>query len=673
MRSIKKVAGPIASVPMEWELRGEDVELPELEAFWAEPAEGLGWSDFVEASVGWLKLAGEFFWVMDDTWLAPLARGQQPGRLIVARPDRMEPVRRAGQLVGWRYTDGDRRQHVLLPEQVIHGRGWNPYDDIRGLSEYSAARIAVESDYAAGLFARTLMQNNGDTGPFLVPKAGTPSPEQVEQIISQLRMKRDLAARGEYRPMFLSADIAVEESQIKAPDATFVANRMANRHEIALAFGVPPSMLDKMESYSIGSASDWYILINETCIPTGAKLMASVSRVGRRLTGEAGLRAYLDWDDHPVMQAVRRERIDAALKLWGAGMPMSEANAYLGLGMQPYEGWETGYLPFSVAPAGATREPAVAGEFAEPEVEEARAAAPSAVVRAAAAALRAGGEADDDGAPCCGCGVGGEETAQKGRDPREVEQWRAIVARRLATIKAYRSKFDRVLFEARAEVLRKLEGAKSAPAQRAGVAADFMFDLGKFSARLRAAMRAVALTAVQDAGDQALSELGKDDPWAAPPAEVQAFVAKRENRLSGVPQEVYERIKAAIQARLDEGATMDEIARAVRAECNAISDGRGKVIAQTETAAAYGWGRHEAMRSAGVTHKRWLTSGNDNVRRAHQAINGVTVAIDEPFVVINENGEVDEVMHPGDPDGAPWNVINCHCVEVAVRGKETEE
>jgi hypothetical protein len=72
MRSIKKVAGPIASVPMEWELRGEDVELPELEAFWAEPAEGLGWSDFVEASVGWLKLAGEFFWVMDDTWLAPL-------------------------------------------------------------------------------------------------------------------------------------------------------------------------------------------------------------------------------------------------------------------------------------------------------------------------------------------------------------------------------------------------------------------------------------------------------------------------------------------------------------------------------------------------------------------------------------------------------------------------
>jgi hypothetical protein len=35
------------------------------------------------------------------------------------------------------------------------------------------------------------------------------------------------------------------------------------------------------------------------------------------------------------------------------------------------------------------------------------------------------------------------------------------------------------------------------------------------------------------------------------------------------------------------------------------------------------------------------------------------------FVVTNDNGATDEIMHPGDPDGEPWNVINCHCVEIA--------
>jgi uncharacterized protein with gpF-like domain len=88
---------------------------------------------------------------------------------------------------------------------------------------------------------------------------------------------------------------------------------------------------------------------------------------------------------------------------------------------------------------------------------------------------------------------------------------------------------------------------------------------------------------------------------------------------------------------------------------------RARRIAMTETAAAYGAGRDSAMKSAGVQWKQWLTSGNDNVRPYHAEANGQTVTIDEPFIVGGE-----ELMHPGDDTGSAANVINCHCISIAV-------
>ena len=32
------------------------------------------------------------------------------------------------------------------------------------------------------------------------------------------------------------------------------------------------------------------------------------------------------------------------------------------------------------------------------------------------------------------------------------------------------------------------------------------------------------------------------------------------------------------------------------------------------------------------------------------------------YLVNLDTGEADAVGYPGDPKGAPWNTINCHCV-----------
>jgi len=202
--------------------------------------------------------------------------------------------------------------------------------------------------------------------------------------------------------------------------------------------------------------------------------------------------------------------------------------------------------------------------------------------------------------------------------------------------------------------------------QRA-VATDFLFDLETFSNGLLAAFRRTAAGALQSAGMQLLEEIGKtDDPFSMPPEEVLNFHRRRENKLKDVPDEIFDQIKASLEEGLNLGESIDELSDRIRAEFNDISDERARTIAMTETAAAYGQGRDAAMKQAGVRFKKWLTSGNPNVRPGHAAANQQTVEIDEPFQVRNGEGIIEELMMPGDPNGSPSNVINCHCVSIAV-------
>ena len=372
--AIKKVAQPISAVGVDFYRAGtgargrgrgrrayttsrgvvrrsddQAVELPAMEEFLRAPMQGMDRTDLVEATVGWLKLAGESFWILPDDVLIMHPNERRTFQIIVGRPDRMRHVDENGAIKGWVFSDAKGRSIPLLAEQVIHTKFWNPYDPYRGLGEFEAARIAADSAWLAGKFKRNLMAGNGDTGPYVVAKNGIPSDEQREQILEELRRKRAAQLRGEFRPIFLSGDIAVEDPRIRVVDAAFIAGQIEDRHEIYVAFGVPPSMADVKAAYSIGSASDFYQLITTTCVPTGEKFAGALEKLARKMIGQE-VECLLDWNEHPVMQEVRKERLQAIDGLWSKGMPMEEISEYLGLALPEFTGWERGYLPFSVSP-----------------------------------------------------------------------------------------------------------------------------------------------------------------------------------------------------------------------------------------------------------------------------------------------------------------------------------
>lgn len=679
--AVNAIADEIMGRPVEFYLGEVEFDDAAFVEWWNAPALGpkvrgekqprLRLPDVLKDLAMWAKLEGEFFLCFDDAW-ALLTRTRNPAALtpfLIARPDRMRLIIQGGELAGYEYIDAGGKRTVFLPEQVIHWKAANPYDEWRGLGALQAARVAAEGAFLTGTYIRELMRNNGDLGFIVVGKNGVADDAQKAQIVADLRAKRAALKMGQAKDLFLTGDITVERAKEQAASTDLNATKAASQEEIFVAFGVPPSFTTVKAAYSVGKASDYYQLIIRGCQPLGGQIAAVFGEVGSRMTGKP-LKACLDWDEHPVMREVRTERVETGLRLWGTGMPMKSVSEYLELGLPEFAGWEVGYLPFSVSPVDAAppeADPALAEEAApvgdeDPAVAQLRLlvyARSRQAYRAVPAAVPPVTR-DEFAAFRCTC-HGCAEAEQKARDPKEVAQWRTLMAQRRETVKSFESAFRRVLMLARAQTLGRIAAlAKKGVTQRAA-AADLVFELAEFTKNFLGAMEKQQRAALDKSGEQLFRELGKDDPFNYPPPRVLEFLRSRENKLSDAPAQIHADIQAALEEGLNAGDTADQLANRVRGAFNGIADERARAIAMTETSAAYGAGRYSAMVQAGVKYKRWLTSGNDNVRAAHAAANGQTVELNQTFEVGGE-----QLMHPGDTNGSPENVINCHCVSIAV-------
>lgn len=660
---LQAIAGPVRSMPLKWYAGGgsdgEELQDTELADFWRAPAETssglLPLGDFLELSLHWINLKGQAVYILDDTWLA---RGMKRSPLLLARADRLAPIMRGDAIIGWAFSDGSGHRATLLPEQVIRPRFINPYNDAEGLSPLQAARVAVEADHAAGLFARNVANSNGDQGVYVIQKSGTLSQEQQAQIVAALRQKARLSRAGDYQPAFLTGDLSIEDPKIKTVDAAFVSGRTASQQEIFVAFGVPPSMSTSTASYSVGSASDWYRLINDTCLKHSRRLCEAISQVEYRRTGRR-LYCEQDFSGHPTMAAVRDERMKTAAEMWKTGIPWDVLSKVHNLGLPPFAGSDQSFLPLNLAPV------------------ESRAPAPLPVPEAR---VLIKGQADALGdlralfeqrlaapvpAPCND--PAHDHTHKAAPDAKRLALWLSLMAARKPSEKLFESKFKRRLMEARAETLANIESTEKALAGvRTRGILDLLFDLASFTAQVASDFMAAHRSTLSTALEQVAAEVGAASPWEMPPERVLIHLRDRENKIKDATRTVHERIKRELEAGISKGETSKELAARVRSSFN-VEAQHAETIALTETSAAYGLSRHESLAGLGFERRQWLSAQDGNVRDAHVLMDGQSAPMDEPFIVPMANGGIEEMQHPGDAKASAGNVIRCRCVEIAAR------
>lgn len=683
---LRLIVDQLRSVPLEMTVRdakGADTAYNDAEtsAFWDMPAETasgrISLGDFLELSATHIKLTGQAFWILDDTWLTPHG-SKSP--ILLARPDRMTSIMHGDTLVGWAYTDGGKSRYALLPWQVIRPRNIHPYHEDQGLSCLEAARIAVDADYAAAVYQRNVAASNGDQGVYVIAKGGAAlSPEQREQIIAQLRQKAVESRKGNYRPAFLTADVSVEDPKMKTVDSAFLEGRSASRDEIAVAFGVPPSMLQATTSQSIGRASDRFTFLENGVLPLAAKLCDAMGMIERRRTGSL-IRFSLNFSVHPVMRAAREESTKSAVDLWKTGVPWDVINDTLALGLPKFPGSEKSWLPMSLQPVESEDDSPEEPEDTEPE--EAEDDSDTAKLlrdrQKTLSSLRQLLTAPPAQKTCtaektcpCGCQSGQPSQKAEERDPARIKLWQKHATARKPSEKLMLSKVSKALMAARKETLEKLDTSdKHLSGIRQRGVLDVIFDLSQFTISMFHGTKAAHSSTLEQALFQFAEEIGAEDPWKVEDSRLMTFLSQRESRIRDASRRIWEDIKAVIEKGLTQGDSNADIASQVRSAFNGISKERADTIANTEVAAAYGFARHESMQGLGIEQKEWLSSGLTTVRDTHRTADGQRVPVDEPFLIPTPDGGTEEMMYPGDEAGSAANVINCKCISLAVPNDE---
>lgn len=674
-RCLQLIAGQVAALELEWyALVGNDqaeVEDPELKAFWNAPAETvngrLSRAQFIELTLNWINLHGQAYWLLDDSWLT---RSGKKSPVLIARPDRMTAMMQGDVLMGWQFTDGSGRGFNLLPEQVIRPRFMNPRDDAAGLAPMTAAWMAASTDHAAANFARNIARSNGDQGVFVIAKGGQSlTEEQRMQITAQLRQKRILAAKGEYTPAFLTGDIEIEDPKIKTIDDAFITARHFSRDEIATAFGVPCSMLQKMDSYSVGAASDRFRFVEETCIPHAKRIADAMAHVEKLRTGRL-LVAEFDWSDCSVLTEVRNERLKTGVDLFKSGVPWDEINRLLNLGLNSFPGSSDAWLPMGLESKGQI--PLAAKNAKTEETEDdalnKRLTRSNAAFDALERLLARHAQAP---------------STPSIKSHSRLSLWQRHMTLRKPSEKLFTSKFTKCLMAARAETLANLEQSEKAlslspslPLSESSVIRtrgilDIVFNLADFATQLWSNMQAAHEATLGTAAAQLLDELGRaDDPWRMPPDKVRVFLDTRRNLMSNVAQEVFNDIKSTLQDGIDAGEGTADLAKRIKATFNELSDERAKVVATTETGAAYSFARNEGMKGLGIEYKQWITAQDNNVRDTHIVMNEKVVPMAAFFSVPTKDHGLDLMQHPCDPAGSAENCINCRCIVIAVSDEQ---
>lgn len=551
----------------------------------------------------------------------------------------------------------------LLPAQVHYGWTPHPTDFRQPLSPLQSARYDLSIALAADRHSLSFMQNNAVPA-HVVAVEEFPDAEDFEAFKRQWQAEYrgpDRAGKTHFvevdpdsdRP--LSESIFIQTLGVSAKDARLIEQHQASLSRVAMALGVPWSMLDASGRTYENADAEERTFWQKTMVPLCQTLAGEVNMdLAPRLGSEVG------WFDLSGVDALRaRPPVDAsgaAVLVAGGIASVTEARAWFGLHGDPPEMIEA------------------------PEVPAANVEVPDAQDNVERGADRSGGGAAGpsgrgrqvEGGPQAGAeGVQAqvEARATVDQEARRTRLWSTndAVIRGLEAqwVRQFRRLFNR---QAKATVAR-LEGQSRAKRVMEGRAnTDDLFDR-RFWAEQTAEDAAALYESLASAAFVRLSDrLGVSFDLAE---FAQEFITSRANQLAGqVTQTTYDAITATLAEGVGEGESIPDLAARIREVFSEASANRATTIARTEVIGGFGAASRAAITGLPadvVAAVQWIGTRDGRTRDSHAEADGQIVAATEPFIVGGAS-----MLYPGDPSGPADETINCRCALAALTPEEFE-
>ena len=258
-----------------------------------------------------------------------------PVELHVLRSDRMSVVPGTdGWPAAYEYAVGGKKHRfdVTVSPSICHLKMFHPQDDHYGLSPMQAAAMAVDVHNSASRWSKALLDNAARPSGALVYKGaegqGHMGDDQFRRLSSEIETFHQ-GAKNAGRPMLLEGGLDWKPMGFSPSDMEFQKTKEAAAREIALAFGVPPTLLGIQGDATYANYQEanraFYRL---TVVPLVTRVAAGLVDWLAGFTGDL-LELKPDLDQVPALSAERDaqcSRVNAAEFLTQA-----EKRAMLGL------------------------------------------------------------------------------------------------------------------------------------------------------------------------------------------------------------------------------------------------------------------------------------------------------------------------------------------------------
>ncbi|MDR2267885.1 MAG: phage portal protein [Holosporaceae bacterium] len=278
-RAINLISRGIASIPMTVKNVDDKTENLALTKLLSRPNKTQSQGAFFETLVNYLLISGNTF----------IHHGEN-GEMNCLRTDRVSISPGAsGTSAAFYVYEVDLKKFDIPVEDILHIKFFNPLNDWYGLSPLQVAAMAVDQHNAISDHNLAILQNGGRPSGCLMVKNGDEglTDEQREQLRTDLQSAY-VGSKNAGKIMVLEGSFEWKEMGLSPKDLDFDVGKTVTSKEIALAFGIPPSMLGMHENTTFSGYREVRLqLWEDTILPLGELIRQEFSTWLSRKFSEA--------------------------------------------------------------------------------------------------------------------------------------------------------------------------------------------------------------------------------------------------------------------------------------------------------------------------------------------------------------------------------------------------
>jgi phage portal protein BeeE len=604
---------------------------------------------FVQETQADLDDDGNSFWLIvgidADATAAQVKRAAESGSLSLHRipPKRIKIVPAPWGIKGYEFVDGYGASKVYDPRLVVHVRRASfrddPHERFRGVGAVRPLDSLLQTEQA---LAKRDRETASKGRPSVAISPADDKTRWNKEQVADVRAAYESMTRTDGAAFISGGHAKIAPLSFTPRDMATETVRESDRAATLAAYRVPPVMVG-LETANYATAREQKAVFWESIQDDAALLSWAWTEILRR-AGERDTYAEIDVSGVYELTAWKTDALGRANTLWLMGFDLESALRANGL----HEEADT-----------------LGAETPTADPEQPR----------ASRALNGSWWARWSGRAA--------EPAPEGEEARAA-RWRGIEAQLLAVGERNLGLVMRRFLDAQAERISGALGdieeprATSGGFSREDVSAivDRIFSSSAEAQKLDAASRDEIRRILVRAFEQAQEDVGEDGV---------TYLSDRIDQLvdqilGDMVKDVTSATKAAVneivRRGLAEGQSIADMQAALM-QSQAFSPARALRIARTETTRSTGAGSVQAYKQAApqlfesgiVVKKQWLASRDADVRDAHQALDGQTVAPDQPFVVPAGVEPASVVGESGQAPGgfpSPAMSVNCRCTVIPV-------